>query len=315
VLSRSRFPIDRSAHRFHVGRANHHFRRREGADLQRLTVCAALALSIASVPGIAGPINNLIYPAPTVALSLNGLSASARLVSVQTADGLTLEGIAVPATGKPTLLVFHGNGSSAADAVKWFAPLLAEGYGVVAAEYRGYSGNPGKPGEAGLAADADAFFRFARATPGPLWIVGHSLGSGVAMGLARREKLDALITIGAFTRLREMTSKMARGFIPDAYNNVAAIPALDEPYFLIHGARDETVPIGMGQALHSAASTAGRAGASFIIMDADHHPSAAALRAVFAQVSRRLQEEPFDPAALPATIKLVPFGQSRPLNP
>ncbi|HEY0412077.1 MAG TPA: alpha/beta fold hydrolase [Allosphingosinicella sp.] len=259
-----------------------------------------------------------IYPAPTAPLSVAGLPAGAALVRVRTGDGLDLAGVEVPAReGMPTLLVFHGNGSGASGTMAWFAPLVARGYGVVAAEYRGYSGNPGEPDEAGLFADAEAFYAFAklRAGSGPVWVVGHSLGAGVAFGLARREHLGALVTIGAFTRLRAMAPKIARAFVPDAYDNLAAVPQLDEPWFLIHGTADATVPWQEGETLHKAAGAAGKKGASFVLLNAGHKPDGALLAAVVDAVGAYLKTGEFPAAALPATIKLIPFGQSKPLNP
>lgn len=276
-----------------------------------------LALALLPLPAIAGPFDKRIYPAPTAPLSLDGLPATTTRIEVTTADGVRLTGLAIPARGKPILLLLHGNGSSAADAVRWFAPLITQGYGIVAAEYRGYSGNPGKPDEAGLAADADAFLAYARATAvgAPVWVVGHSLGGGVAFGLAQRAKLDALITIGTFTRLRAAAPKIARAMIPDAYRNIDAVPVLDEPWFLIHGTADDTVPINEGEQLHTAAGKAGKDGASFVILGADHHPSGDLLAAIFAVVAGRLAGEDYAAAGLPSSIKLVPFGRSAPINP
>jgi pimeloyl-ACP methyl ester carboxylesterase len=147
----------------------------------------------------AGPIERRIYPAPRAALSLSGLPAGAAFIDVETSDGLKLKGIAIaPESGKPVLLAFHGNGSSARDAVSWLAPALPKGWGLIAAEYRGYSGNPGRPSEAGLAADADAFARYARTLAGgaPVWLFGHSLGGAVALSLAGRTDAKAVVTVG-----------------------------------------------------------------------------------------------------------------------
>lgn len=95
------------------------------------------------------PIRDRIYQPPTAPLVTSALPARATVLTVTTADGLTLHGATIPAKrGKPTLLVFHGNASSALGTLQWFAPLAARGYGIVAAEYRGYAGNPGQPGEA-----------------------------------------------------------------------------------------------------------------------------------------------------------------------
>jgi fermentation-respiration switch protein FrsA (DUF1100 family) len=281
-------------------------------------VAAIAALVLAPAPVAAGPVSDRVYPAPKAPLSLDGLPPTARMISVETADGLTLAGIAVAAReAMPTLLVLHGNGSSAADAMRWLEPLAARGYGIVAAEYRGYSGNPGKPGEAGLTADGEAFLAYAKARrgSGPVWVLGHSLGGGVAFDLAKRERLEALITIGAFTRLRAAAPKLARAFVPNDYDNLAAVPKLDEPWFLIHGTADDIVSSGEGKALHSAAGAAKKTGAGFVILGGGHKPEGAQLLAIAEAIRAWFASGHYPATTLPKEVKLVPFGQDTPLNP
>jgi pimeloyl-ACP methyl ester carboxylesterase len=282
----------------------------------RLSV-VALALTTPSVAS-AGPIERRIYPAPSVPLSLAGLPRDARLIDVTTRDGLKLKGVAIaPNPAMPTVLVFHGNGSSAADAVRWIAPALPAGFGLVAAEYRGYSANPGKPDEAGLAADADAFTEYATdvASGAPLWVLGHSLGAGVTLGLAQRRKFVAVITVGAFTRLRDAAPRIARAFVPDGYNNIAALSRLTAPYFLVHGTADPVIPVTQGEALHRTAGLAHLQGASLVVMGAEHAPSSEKMSAVLRVVRSYLASGELSAAGLPADIKLVPFGKTGPLNP
>lgn len=272
--------------------------------------CALLPALLAATPATA-QVHHRIYPAPTAPLSLDGLPATAALDAVRTADGLTLGGIEiVPRDGKPTLLVFHGNGSSAMRSVQWFAPLIAEGYGIVAVEYREYSGNPGTASEAGLAADADAFYARARgiAGTGRLIVIGHSLGGGVAFGLATRQRLDALVTIGAFTRLRDTVSRILRAAVPNEYDNAAAVAKLDEPLYLIQGTADDIVPWQMGEQLAKAAEAAHKPGAAFVIKDAGHAPDAAVLALILRTIVAKLDGEGAE-IALPPTVHLYPFGQ------
>jgi uncharacterized protein len=275
------------------------------------------ASAVAAVVLLLGPvasgearaqIHERIYPAPKAPLDLAGLPSAAKLITAATADGLTLRGVEVPPReGMPTFLIFHGNGSSATNSVRWLAPLVAEGYGVVAAEYREYSGNPGRASEKGLAADADAFFDRARmaAGQGKLIVVGHSLGGGVAFGLATRRKLDALVTIGTFTRLSAMAPAIARPLLTDRYDNKGAIGSLDEPLFLIHGDADPVIPYSHGEALRAAAVAARRQGAMFTVVGAGHGPSSLAMAAVLKAVAAQVEGGP--PAVLPSSVRLAPF--------
>ena len=275
----------------------------------RLPALASFALFF-TTSAAAQAVHDRIYPAPKEPLSLVGLPARATLDSVTTSDGLMLKGIEVPPRdGKPVLLVFHGNGASAAGVIQWFAPLIAKGYGVLAAEYRGYSGNPGFADAAGLAADGEAFFARAQqiAAGARVLVAGHSLGGGVAFLSADNHKLDALITIGAFTRLRDMVSKLARAFVPDDYRNIDLVAKLDEPFFLIHGLRDDTVPPDQGNQLHIAATHAGKPGASFVLTEADHHPDGFTIATVIDAIDGWLTSGSFAPG-FPANVHIFPFG-------
>lgn len=268
-----------------------------------------VAVHLLGLGGLASAqIHRQVYPAPTAPLTLSGLPARAVLITVNTADGLSLKGVEIaPSPGKPTLLFLHGNASTASGAAAWLAPLVAEGYGVVAAEYRGYSGNPGRASETGLAADADAFYARARALAGEgrLIVVGHSLGGGVALGLAARQRLDALVTIGTFSRLADMAPAIARPLLRDRYDNLAAVARLDEPYFLIHGDADDVVPFPQGLALGKAAHDHGRQGAMFALRGAGHGPDGEVLAAVLRAVVARLDGAP--PSPLPASVQVKPF--------
>lgn len=286
--------------------------------MRRLSALALSLCLVACAPVSPAPIRERIYPAPQAPLSLQGLPEGARLISVTTADGLTLQGAVVEGRpDRPMLLVLHGNASSATGVIRWFAPAVEAGYGVVAAEYRGYSGNPGQPFEAGLARDADAFMAHAQslAQDRPIWIVGHSLGGGVAMALAERSPPDVLITIGTFTRLRDMVSGLSRAAIPDAYRNIDRAETVAVPWFLIHGTADEVVPASQGSALHAAASRAGRDGASLVIEGEDHSPDGRTLFGILEAIRTRAPGQPPGPGPLPASVRVIPFGQSQPLPP
>ena len=81
------------------------------------------------------------------------------VVSVTTADGLTLEGWYKPAPdpNTPTVIMFHGNAGNIEYRPNKMRPFIQVGYGVFLAEYRGFGGNPGEPTEQGLYKDARGY--------------------------------------------------------------------------------------------------------------------------------------------------------------
>lgn len=259
--------------------------------MRRLLPLAPL-LALCALPAAADPIRDRIYPAPREPLSLTGLPAGAALSHVTTADGLRLTGVEVPGhPDRPLLLVFHGNASDADGTVAWLRPLVEQGYGIVSAEYRGYSGNPGRPTEPGLAADADAFFARAQtlANGRPIIVIGHSLGSGVGFTLAHRHPVAALVTIGAFTGMRPMAPRIARAFISDRYDNLAVVTTLAVPLYLIHATDDAVVPATMGNTLYRAAVAAKRRGGAIVLARGGHRPDPALLTLAIDAVAARLK--------------------------
>jgi hypothetical protein len=84
---------------------------------------------------------------------------------------------------------------------------------------------------------------------------------------------------------------------------------------LVHGSADAIVPLTEARTLHAAAGAAHRQGAAVVLMGADHKPDAALLLAVCEAARAWLKDGRWPVADLPAAAKLLPFGQTRPVNP
>lgn len=191
-----------------------------------------------------------------------------------TADGLTLQGLywAPQADQRDVVVYFHGNGGNLYRDGAYAEPLARDGRGLLMTSYRGYSGNPGQPTEAGLSADADAFVAEARRRlppGGELYVFGHSLGGAVALGVATRTTVSGVATLGAFEGISDLAPRMVRGFMPDRFDNRAAIGRIRVPVTLFHGTADATVPFSAAEGLR--ASSDGRA-TVVPLPGGGHHP-------------------------------------------
>ncbi len=199
--------------------------------------------------------SRLIYPAPAARSDAPGGFAH---VTYPTPDGLDLDAGYSPARGgQPTLLFFHGNGTIWQSTPFVTDTLVARGYGVLAAEYRGYNGNPGFPSEEGLYADGRAAYAFLQAqgvAARDIVLVGNSIGSGVATHLATEVEARALILVSPFDSLEETASRKlrwlpVRQLLRDRYDNSGKFPHLTLPILILHGEDDALIALEQAQAL------------------------------------------------------------------
>ena len=223
-------------------------------------VFAAMGASLA-LAGCAGTIRDRIYqPASLAETPVTFTGEAPQDVTARTGDGLDLAGYYWPAaSGNGTLVVyFHGNGYNQLVGAARAESLREGGHGVLVASYRGYGGNPGSPSEAGLFADAEAWMAKARElAPGAkIYLFGHSLGGAVALEMAARHEVAGVATLGTFARLADQAPSIARGILPDRFDNVAAIRRVSEPVLLLHGTEDDVVPIAAGEELADASPNA-----------------------------------------------------------
>jgi uncharacterized protein len=183
-------------------------------------------------------------------------------VALQTEDGLTLTAWYAPARGAATTLLYlHGNGGHIGHRATKVRPYLEAGFGVLLLSYRGYGPNAGSPTEEGLYADGTAALEFlARSgiASERTVLYGESLGSGVAVELASRMPVAALILEAPFTSIAEMAQHHypflpARWLVRDRYDSAAKIAKVRAPLLILHGAKDYIVPERYGRALFEAA--------------------------------------------------------------
>lgn len=206
-----------------------------------------LALLALGWIGMTSLVRAYIFLPPDDILPPEWHGAPAQEVSLRTPDRTWLNGYFWAPRGgaKDIIVYFHGNNGSQQRSAEHGWPLTQGGRGVLIASYRGYGGNYGMPSEKGLAIDADAWIEKARRLlppGGKLYLFGYSLGGGVALSAATRNRVDGVATLGTFTSVRDMAPGYARPFLYDDFDNIAAIRRIRVPVVLLHGEEDEVIP-------------------------------------------------------------------------
>jgi uncharacterized protein len=162
----------------------------------------------------------------------------------------------------PVVVHFHGNGDQVAY-LSWLGEAWQRaGATFVAVEYPGYPGAGGEASEAAITDAAEA--ALVHLTTGPLKISrsrivleGQSLGTGVAVTMAARGWGVRLVLISPYTSLPELAG-LSFPWLPtgllllDRFDSVSRAPDIKVPTLILHGTKDQLVPVELGQALCSA---------------------------------------------------------------
>jgi len=217
----------------------------------------------------------LYHPVAAHILPAQANLPQAQEVVLATSDGEKVIAWHVPPRGdKPVVIYFPGNGEHIAWRVERDRALIADGIGVIALSYRGYGGSTGTPTEAGLHRDAEAAYAFAAARYRPDRIVlwGQSLGTGVAVKLAAEKPIGKLILEAPYSSAADVAAELfpyapVRWLMKDQFHSDQWIGAVKAPILVMHGARDDVIPIRFGERLFALAPQPKR----FIRYDAGGH--------------------------------------------
>lgn len=189
-------------------------------------------------------------------------------VRLSTVTGEGLHGWFVPGDGETTLLWFHGNAGNIGGRVDNLLMLHdALGVSVFIFDYRGYGESEGTPSEAAMYEDAEAALEFLRSEKGldpaeSVVLFGRSLGGAVAVEMAARHRVRGVIVESTFTSVRDMARK-AYPFLPSRllvrmlesrFDALSRIPEVRSPVLVLHGDRDDLVPVELGRKLFDAAN-------------------------------------------------------------
>jgi fermentation-respiration switch protein FrsA (DUF1100 family) len=179
-------------------------------------------------------------------------------VSIPTDDGQQLQSYWIPRSdSRRALIYFHGNAGNISHRLADLLNLSRMKLNVLGLGYRGYGASTGSPSEAGIYRDGQAALHFVTAEkdfdPNRIYLLGRSIGSTVAVEVARRQALAGVILVTPMTTARAVAKANGLGLFSalagDAFNNSGKINELNAPLLIIHGTRDEIIPFRLGREL------------------------------------------------------------------
>lgn len=184
-------------------------------------------------------------------------------IELKTPDGLRVYAwYAPPPEGRPTVLVFHGNGGSLRSQRYRLKYFKDANFGVMILGYRGYAGSDGTPSEEGLYTDARtalAYLNEQGIADNRIVVYGESLGSGVATKMAAEREFAAVVLESPYTSIVDVAAERfpvipVHWLMQDRFESLSRIGAVTEPLLIMHGEADEVIPQSLGRRLFDAAN-------------------------------------------------------------
>ncbi len=174
-------------------------------------------------------------------------------------------GTAVAARRAVTVLFLHGNAGNISHRLEKLTMLHELGVNVLLLDYRGYGRSEGEPSEAGTYRDAEAALAWLMAGPesvdpvADVVVYGESLGTGVAVELAVRQRVRGVILEAPFTSIPDVGQRLfpylpVRWIARTRYENLQKIGRINSPLLILHSREDEIFGLAHAERLLAAAA-------------------------------------------------------------
>jgi len=186
-------------------------------------------------------------------------------LNLATPSGIQVNAVWLPSANPEAeaIVFFHGNAGNLSHRFFKVAPLIKRGYHVLLLDYRGYGKSEGEINtEEDLYKDGETVLKWLQEekniSPERIVLYGESLGGGIALEIAMRFPVKAIIIESTFTSLKEM-AKNHYPLVPTAvirdfyFRNNEKIKEIKAPILIIHGTNDSISPYWMGEKLYESA--------------------------------------------------------------
>lgn len=206
-----------------------------------------------------------------VALAATTLSG-AQTIAVPSGDGVVNGWYQAPRDDKPVILFYKGNTGSFSEEHERFERWVADGYGFVAFDYRGFPLSPGSISQDHILQDALAVFDWTTAKGAPIVIWGRSLGTGPATYVASEREPRALLLETPFLSAVNVAAERYP-YLPVYWVMADQFPVnewilkVTAPVLVAHGTADRTIDVSNGERVYALAPNKDEL---WIVAGADH---------------------------------------------
>ena len=218
----------------------------------------------------------LYFPSRTLDMQPRDYGLDADEVRLVATDGVRLHGWWLRGRGERALVWFHGNAGNISHRLDNAKRLIDRfGLDILLVDYRGYGLSEGRPGEAGLHKDGLAMYDEAARRgfpPEHIVLFGRSLGAAVAVEVGLQRPSAAMILETPFLSVPAM-ARVHYPFVPAAliqsrFDIETRIASVEGPKLILHGDRDEIVPLAHAQRIFELARPPKR---FYLIRGASHN--------------------------------------------
>ena len=225
-------------------------------------LCFAIAAYLAAALALYLMQDGMLLPSTPDTPELRTVANAGSQIDVWNAQG-TYAGYVVTSmehAPRGTFIVYHGNEESAETKLPLAEVFVRAGYRVVIVEYPGHGRRGGERSmKAAAAASREALLAVLAQWRGPVYLVGESLGAGMASQVVRGNEsaIAGVVLITPWDSLADVAAEKypifpVRWLLHDRFDSIAAVSRYEGPLVIVGAQRDELIPVAHARRFASA---------------------------------------------------------------
>ena len=201
-------------------------------------------------------INRMAFYPDRDVMPADQLPPNVREVLLRTIDHIEIQAYLLESPSSNRILIyFHGNAGNISHRMTDLSTIRSFGINVLGVGYRGYGTSQGRPSERGVYIDGEAALEYVTKELGynleDVIILGRSIGATVATHVSQDIDLGGLGLVTPLTSGKEHARIALPGIFwllaGGSFDSTEKIENVVCPILIVHGTKDNVIPIEMGR--------------------------------------------------------------------